>query len=87
MELKYMEGANPGKKTQKKHTETGEEIRNLVVSLPGKTGVACELFRYQKYSKFRQCGRFETVLHDTVLHTDALCQISRSWPVWFLRKM
>jgi len=33
------------------------------------------------------CGRFETVIHDTVLHTDDLCQISRSWPVWFLRKI
>ena len=33
------------------------------------------------------CGRFETVFHDTVLHTDALCQVSRSWPVWFLRKL
>ena len=33
------------------------------------------------------CRRFKTALHDTVLHTDALCQISGSWPVWFLRKM
>ena len=29
---------------------------NLVVSLPGKTRVACELFRYQNYYKFRQTG-------------------------------
>ena len=29
---------------------------NLVVSLPGKTLVACEFFRYKKYSKFRQTG-------------------------------
>ena len=28
----------------------------LVVSPPGKTCVACELFRYQKYSKFCQTG-------------------------------
>ena len=28
-----------------------------------------------------------TALHDTVVHIDALCQISGSWPVWFLRKM
>ena len=33
------------------------------------------------------CPRFKNVLHDTVLHTDALCQISGSWPVWFPRKM
>ena len=33
------------------------------------------------------CRRFKTALHDTVLHTDALCQISGSWPVWFHRKM
>ena len=33
------------------------------------------------------CRRFKTALHDTVLHTDALCQISGSWPVWFPRKM
>ena len=33
------------------------------------------------------CGRLETALHDTVVHTDALCQISGSWSVWFLRKM
>ena len=33
------------------------------------------------------CGRFKTVLHDTVLYTDALCHISGSWPLWFLRKM
>ena len=25
--------------------------------------------------------------HQTVLHTDALCQISGSWPLWFPRKM
>ena len=31
--------------------------------------------------------RFKTALHDTVLHTDALCQISGSWPVLFPRKM
>ena len=33
------------------------------------------------------CCRFKNALHDTVLHTDALCQISGSWPVWFPRKM
>ena len=33
------------------------------------------------------CCRFKNVLHDTVLHTDALCQISRRWLVWFQRKM
>ena len=33
------------------------------------------------------CCRFKTALHDTVLHTDAMCQISRSWLVWFQRKM
>ena len=33
------------------------------------------------------CRRFKNVLHDTVLHTDALCQISGSWPLWFPRKM
>ena len=33
------------------------------------------------------CRRFKNALHDTVLHADALCQISGSWPVWFPRKM
>ena len=33
------------------------------------------------------CGRFKTVLHDTILHTDALCKISGSWPLWFPRKL
>ena len=33
------------------------------------------------------CCRSKTALHDTVLHTDALCQISGSWPLWFPRKM
>ena len=33
------------------------------------------------------CRRFKTALHDTVLHTDALCPLSGSWPVWFPRKM
>ena len=33
------------------------------------------------------CRRFKNALHDTVVHTDALCQISGSWPVWFLIKM
>ena len=33
------------------------------------------------------CRRFKNVLQYTVLHTDALCQISGSWPVWFQRKM
>ena len=32
------------------------------------------------------CGRLETALHDTVVHTDALRQISGSWLMWFLRK-
>ena len=27
------------------------------------------------------CCRFKNALHDTVLHTDALCQISGSWKV------
>ena len=31
--------------------------------------------------------QIQTALHDTVLHTDALCQISGSWPLWFQRKM
>ena len=30
---------------------------------------------------------WKLLLHNTVVHTDALCQISGSWPVWFLRKM
>ena len=33
------------------------------------------------------CGRFKTALHETVVHIDALCQISESWPLWFPRKM
>ena len=45
-----------------------------------------------QYSKSRQTGTghatdLKNVLHDTVLHTDALCQISGSWPLWFPRKM
>ena len=63
----------------------------LVVSLPGKTRVACPLlfFKIFKVASKRKwtCRRFKTALHDTVLHTDALCQISGSWPVWFLRKI
>ena len=27
------------------------------------------------------------MLHDTILHTDALCKISGSWPLWFPRKL
>ena len=41
---------------------------------------------YQNYFKFRQTGSWQ-VLHGTVLHTDALRQISESWPAWFLRRM
>ena len=33
------------------------------------------------------CRRLKNALHDTVLHIDALCQISGSWPLWFQRKM
>ena len=33
------------------------------------------------------CGRFHTLLNIRVLHTDDLCQVSGSLPVWFLRKM
>ena len=33
------------------------------------------------------CCRFKTALNDTVIHTDALCQISESWPLWFPKKM
>ena len=33
------------------------------------------------------CRRFKTALHDTILNTDALCQISGCWPLWFPRKM
>ena len=66
-------------------------ISDLVVSLPGKTCVAFLLlfFKIFKVASNRMwtCRRFKNVLHDTVLHTDALCQISRSWLVWFQRKM
>ena len=34
------------------------------------------------------CRRFKNALHDTVLNTDALCQISGGiWPLWFPREM
>ena len=36
---------------------------------------------------FSRSDRLETLSHGKVLHTDALCQISESWLVWFLRKM
>ena len=32
------------------------------------------------------CRRFKNVLHNTVHYTDALCQISGSWPLWFPEK-
>ena len=59
--------------------------------IPGKTCVACLLlfFLIFKVTSNRKwtCRRFKNALHDTVLHTDALCQISGSWPLWFQRKM
>ena len=68
-----------------------QKLINLVDSLPGKTCVAClllffEIFKVVSNRKWT-CRRFKTALHDTVLHTDALCQISGSWLVWFPRKM
>ena len=33
------------------------------------------------------CGRLKTVLNSIVVCTDPLCQISASFPLWFLRKM
>ena len=65
----------------------------LVVSLPGKICVACLLLFFYilvfKVASNRKwtCRRFKNTLNDTVLDTDALCQISGSWPVWFPRKM
>ena len=71
-------------------------IRKLSCMVPEKN--VTELFLHQQYTciwKIFQvpanwkwtCGRFEPVLQDTVLHTDALCQISASCPMWFLRKI
>ena len=76
-----------------RYTNTGnvQSIKNLVVSLQGRH-VSPAYFFSVKCSKSRQnrkwtFRRFKTALHDTVLHTDALCQISGSWPVWFPWKM
>ena len=62
------------------------------INLISRFSQICDNFVYVKKIKVASnrkltCGRLETVLHDTVVHTDALCQISGSWPVWFLRKM
>ena len=73
----------------------------VVVSILGKTHV-CRLRIYflliktmsslnvtsqEKTSKRKLTSdRFEFVRNDTVLHTDALYQISDRWPAWFQRK-
>ena len=69
----------------------GPWLVNLVVSLSGKTCVAClllfcKIFKVASNRKWT-CRRFKTVLNDKVLSPSALCQISGTWLVWFPRKM
>ena len=67
----------------------GQKIiyNHLVVSLPGKTCVARLLLFFKIFNVASNrkwtCRRIKTVLHDTFFYTDALCQISGSWPLWF----
>ena len=61
--------------------------------LCGSRELSCEqICLCPQYSKSRSnrkwtCRRFKNALHATVLHTDALCQISGSWAVLAWRKM
>ena len=54
---------------------------NLWAILPIST-----LFKVASNRKWT-CRRFKTASHDTFLHTEAVCQLSGSWPVWLPRKM
>ena len=74
---KYMYKNKQSKtKTKRKNKQTNNKT-NLVISLPGKTCVACLLlfFKIFKVASDRKwtCRRFKTVLYDTVLHTSARC--------------